>query len=230
MFTWIETYLPNVYKMGWTGQAGWWTAIQVTLGLTAISFLIGGLLGLIGGLVLVMCGPGGVRENKWIATVVDKVTSIFRAIPFVILIAFLTGFTFLMMKTTIGPKAAIPPLVVATFAFFCRQVQVVFSEMDKGIIEAAQASGATTWDIVVVYLRECLPDLIRVSTVTLISIVGETTMASIIGAGGLGNVAIAYGYQRYNTDVTLTATLIILLIIFSIQFLGDWLIRKVSHR
>lgn len=104
------------------------------------------------------------------------------------------------------------------------------SELDRGVIEAAQASGATLFDIIKVYLSESLPDLIRISTVTLISIVGETAMAGAIGAGGLGNIAISYGYNRSNTDVTLIATLAILLLIFIIQFIGDWLTRKLSHR
>ena len=107
---------------------------------------------------------------------------------------------------------------------------MVFSELDRGVIEAAQASGATFWDIVKVYLGEGLPDLIRVSTVTLISLVGETAMAGAIGAGGLGNIAISYGYNRFNNDVTWVATFIILLLIFTIQFAGDALTRRISHK
>ena len=107
---------------------------------------------------------------------------------------------------------------------------MVLSELDRGVIEAAQAVGANSWDIIGIYLREGLPDLIRVTTVTLISLVGETAMAGAIGAGGLGNVAIAYGYQRFNQDVTILATVLLLLLIFFIQFLGDFLTRKISHR
>ena len=134
------------------------------------------------------------------------------------------------MGTGIGPTAALVPLSRAVFPFFARQVQVVLSELDRGVIEAAQASGATFWDIVGVYLREGLPDLIRGTTVTLISLVGETAMAGAIGAGGLGNVALTYGYQRFNHDVTILATILILLLIFFIQFIGDFLTRKISHR
>lgn len=226
----IETYLPNVYKLGWGGDAGWGLAIFNTIYMTIIPFIIGGLVGLIVGLLLVLMGPDGVIENKSVCWIIDKVTSIFRAIPFIILIAVLATMTYAIMGTNLGPNAALVPLCFATFPFFARQVQVVFSELDKGVIEAAQASGATFWDIVKVYLSEGLPDLIRVSTVTLISLVGETAMAGAIGAGGLGNVAISYGYNRFNNDVTWVATLIILLLIFIIQFLGDYLTRKVSHR
>jgi len=200
----IQTYLPNVYKMGWAGQAGWGTAIYLTLYMTVLSFIIGGFLGLVAGLFLVLTAPGGVLENKVVFWILDKITSIFRAVPFIILLAVLSPFSHLIVGTSIGPNAA--------------------------IIEAAQASGATFWDIVGVYLSEGLPDLIRVTTVTLISLVGETAMAGAVGAGGIGNVAIAYGFNRYNHDVTILATVIIILIIFTIQFLGDFLTKKLSHK
>lgn len=230
MSGWIETYLPNVYNIGWTGDNGWLAAINATLYMTIISFIIGGFLGLLAGLFLVLTGPGGVIENRPVFQVLDKVTSVFRAIPFIILLAILAPVTFIIVKTNLGATAALVPLSAATFPFFARQVQVVLSELDRGVIEAAQASGATLFDIIKVYLNEGLPDLIRVSTVTLISLVGETAMAGAIGAGGLGNVAISYGYNRSNTDVTFVATLAILLLIFAIQFVGDVLTRKLSHR
>lgn len=230
MLEWIELYLPNVYKLGWSGDAGWGMAIYNTLYMTVVPFLIGGTAGLSAGLLLVMTAPGGVIENKYLFWALDKIASVFRAIPFIILLAIMMPLTLLLVKTILGPNAANVSLSVAVFAFFLRQVQVVLSELDRGVIEAAQASGATTWDIVGVYLSEGLPDLIRVSTVTLISLVGETAMAGAIGAGGLGNTAISYGYNRYNNDVTWVATLIILLLIFSIQFIGDYLTRRVSHK
>lgn len=230
MLEWVQTYLPNVYNIGWTGDNGWLAAINATLYMTIVSFIIGGLLGLLAGLFLVLTGPGGVIENRPVFQVLDKITSIFRAIPFIILLAILAPVTFLIVKTNLGATAALVPLSAATFPFFARQVQVILSELDRGVIEAAQASGATIFDIIKVYLGEGLPDLIRVSTVTLISLVGETAMAGAIGAGGLGNVAISYGYNRSNTDVTFVATLAILLLIFAIQFIGDFLTRKLSHR
>ncbi|HEL0651920.1 TPA: ABC transporter permease [Streptococcus equi subsp. zooepidemicus] len=226
----FQAYLPNVYELGWSGDAGWGVAIWNTLYMTIVPFIVGGAIGLFIGLLLVLMGPDGVIENRLVCWLLDKLTSIFRAIPFVILIAILASFTYLIMGTTLGATAALVPLTFATFPFFARQIQVVFSELDRGVIEAAQASGATFWDIVRVYLSEGLPDLIRVSTVTLISLVGETAMAGAIGAGGLGNVAISYGYNRFNNDVTWVATLIILLLIFAIQFIGDSLTRHFSHK
>lgn len=230
MTEWIETYLPNVYRIGWEGTNSWPDAIYATLYMTSISFVVGGLLGLIVGLFLVLTGPNGVIENKVAFQILDKITSVFRAIPFIILLAIIAPVTYWIVGTNLGMTAALVPLSAATFPFFARQVQVVLAELDQGVIEAAQASGATLWDIIKVYLSEGLPDLIRVLTVTLISLVGETAMAGAIGAGGLGYIAIYYGYNRSNTDVTLVATLLILILIFLIQFIGDFLTNKLSHK
>lgn len=230
MTEWIETYLPNVYRIGWEGTNSWPDAIYATLYMTSISFVVGGLLGLIVGLFLVLTAPNGVIENKVAFQILDKITSVFRAIPFIILLAIIAPVTYWIVGTNLGMTAALVPLSAATFPFFARQVQVVLAELDQGVIEAAQASGATLWDIIKVYLSEGLPDLIRVSTVTLISLVGETAMAGAIGAGGLGYIAIYYGYNRSNTDVTLVATLLILILIFLIQFIGDFLTNKLSHK
>ena len=169
-------------------------------------------------------------ENKIVFQILDKITSLFRAIPFIILLAFINPVTYLLLKNTIGPTAALVPLSLAVFPFFARQVQVVLSELDGGVIEAAQASGATFWDIVGVYLREGLPDLIRVTTVTIISLIGETAMAGAVGAGGLGTLAINYGKNMFNNDVIFVATLLILILIVLVQFFGDFLSKKISHR
>lgn len=229
-YTWFEANFPNVVKMGWDGQAGWGTAIGDTLYMTGFSFLIGGLMGLLGGLFLVLTSPRGVVSNRFVYQVLDKVVSIFRALPFIILLALMSPVTRSIVGTRLGATAALVPLSLAVFPFFARQVQVVLTELDGGVIEAAQASGATLWDIILVYLREGLPDLIRVSTVTLISLVGETAMAGAIGSGGLGTVAVSYGFNLSREDVTLVATLLILLLIFLIQFVGDFLSRAISRR
>lgn len=226
----IQTHFPDVYKMGWDGQTGWWTATYLTLYMTFVSFLFGGVLGLIVGLLLVLTGPGGVIENKVVFWILDTISSIFRAIPFIILLAIIFPVTRAIVGTTIGPNAALVPLAFSVFPFFARQVQVVLSELDKGVIEAAQASGATFWDIVFLYFREGMPELIRVTTFSIVSLVGYTAMAGAIGSGGLGTVAVVYGQQRYNYDVTFLATSLILIIIFTIQFIGDYLSRKISHK
>ena len=131
--------------------------------------------------------------------------------PFIILLALINPLHSYDCRNWDRSYSSLSSPILSRLSFLARQVQVVLSELDRGVIEAAQASGATFWDIVGAYLREGLPDLIRVTTVTLISLVGETAMAGAIGAGGLGNVAISYGYQRFNNDVTLLATFLILL-------------------
>ena len=229
MTEWIKTYLPNVYAQGFTGDGSWMQAIGQTLYMTFIAFIIGGVLGLLAGLLLVLTGRDGIIKNNPVFQVLDKVVSVFRAVPFIILLAILSPLTLLLVGSGLGPTAALVPLSAATFPFFARQVQVVLTELDGGVIEAAQASGATFWDIVGIYLSECLPELIRVSTVTLISLVGETAMAGAIGAGGLGTMAIK-GYNYSQEDMTWVATLLIILLIFLIQFIGDFLSKKLSHK
>ncbi len=226
----IQTNFPDVYKIGWDGQTGWWTATYLTLYMTFASFAVGGVMGLVTGLALVVTGPGGIRENKVLFWILDTVSSILRAVPFIVLLALIFPLTKLIVGTTIGTDAALVPLALSVFPFYARQVQVVLAELDRGVIEAAEASGATFWDIVLVYLGEGLPEIIRVTTFSLVSLVGYTAMAGAIGSGGLGMVALVYGQQRFNYDVTFLATILILLIIFAIQFIGDFLSRKVSHK
>ena len=227
---WFLDYFEHTIKIGLTGPNSWLQAIQDTLYMTAVAFVVGGAIGLVIGLFLVLTGPNGVLQNRLVFRILDLFTSIFRAIPFIIMLALLKGLTMLIMGTTIGLQAALVPLVGSTFPFFARQVQVVLSEMDGGVIEAAQASGATTFDIIKVYLSEGLPDLIRVSTVTLISLIGETAMAGAIGAGGLGNIAVVKGYNQSHYDVTIVATVLVVLIVFSLQLIGDFLTKRISHK
>ena len=230
MIEWIQTHLPYVYQMGWSGPYGWQTAITQTLYMTFWSFIIGGFMGLVGGLFLVLMGPRGVIENRLVFNILDKVVSVFRAFPFIILLAFISPVTRAIVGTTLGSDAALVPLSLAVFPFFARQVQVVLSELDSGVIEAAQASGATLWDIILVYLREGLPELIRVSTVTLISLVGETAMAGAIGGGGLGDLAIRYGYQRFRPEIMLATVVILIILVQAVQFAGNTLAKRLDKK
>ena len=221
MADWIQQNFPDIYRIGMQGVNSWPDAIYATLYMTVISFIIGGLLGLVMGLFLVLTGPRGVIENKFVFQILDKITSIFRAIPFIILLAILKGFTYFIVGTNLGMTAALVPLSAATFPFFARQVQVVLADLDRGVIEAAQASGATLWDTIKVYLGEGLPELVRVSTVTLISLVGETAMAGAIGGGGLGDIAIRYGYQRFQADIMIATIIILVILVQLVQMIGD---------
>ncbi|EEQ24789.1 methionine ABC transporter permease [Lactobacillus jensenii] len=231
MINLLQQYLPNVFSLGWSGDAGWGTAIFQTLFMTFWSAIFGGFLGLIFGVILVLTEEGGILANKFWYNLADKIVSIFRAIPFVILLAFIAPVTQKIVGTQIGIKAALVPLTLGVFPFYARQVQVALKGIDPGKIEAALSLGATTKDIIFeIYLKEARSELIRVSTVTVISLIGLTAMAGAIGAGGLGNTAISYGYNRFNNDVTLVATILVIILIFITQVVGDLLANKFNHQ
>ena len=217
----IEKYLPNVANLGWTGDSGWWTSIIQTLYMTLWPAIFGGILGLIFGIILVVTKPKGILENKLWFSICDKLVSLFRAVPFIILLAVIAPVTKLIVGTQIGTTAAIVPLSLGVFPFYARQVQVALESVNNGKVEAAQALGATNTDIILdVYLREARSELVRIST----------AMAGAIGAGGLGNTAISYGYNRFNNDITIVATLLVLLIVIVIQLVGDFLANILNHQ
>lgn len=231
MSNWLQQLLPNVYQLGWGGDAGWGTSIFQTLFMTFWSAIFGGILGIIFGVLLVLTKSDGIRPNRFRFNFSDKLVSIFRAVPFVILLAFIAPVTQKIVGTQIGMKAALVPLTLGVFPFYARQVQVALESVDPGKIEAAESLGATLNDIIFdVYLREARSELIRVSTVTIISLIGLTAMAGAIGAGGLGNTAISYGYNRFNNDVTLVATILVIILIFIVQVVGDFFAKKMNHQ
>ena len=201
-----------------------------TLYMVGATAVVSGIVGIIIGIILSVSEEGGIMENKTLYSVLDKIVNIGRSIPFIILIAILAKFTRLVAGTTIGNTAAIVPLSVATIPFFARQVQNALSGVDKGVVEAAQSMGFGPKDIIwSVYLPEARESLIRNSAVTIISLIGLTAMAGAIGAGGLGKVALSYGHQRFNTDITLVCTVLILLIVFIVQWVSDLIIRRLRH-
>lgn len=231
MISWFNKIFPNVVNLGWGGDTGWGTSIFQTLFMTFWSAIFGGILGILFGVILVLTKEGGIRQNKFWFNICDKIVSIFRAIPFIILLAFIAPFTQLIVGTQIGMNAALVPLSLGVFPFYARQVQVALESVDHGKIEAAQSLGATTWDIIFnVYLNEARSELARVSTVTIISLIGLTAMAGAIGSGGLGNTAISYGYQRFDNDVTFIATVLVIILIFIVQITGDFLAKKLNHQ
>ncbi len=195
-----------------------WSATGETVYMTLISLAFAFVIGIILGLLLFLTSKGGLWENKPINTVIGAVVNIFRSIPFIILIILLLGFTKLIMGTILGPNAALPALVIGSAPFYARLVEIALREVDKGVIEAARSMGAKTSTIIFkVLLPESLPALISGITVTAIALIGSTAIAGAIGAGGLGDLAYVEGYQSGNTDVTLVATVFILIIVFIIQ-------------
>ncbi|MEI4790229.1 methionine ABC transporter permease [Bacillus sp. FJAT-53060] len=208
-----------------------WNATGETVYMTLISLAFAFVIGIILGLLLFLTSKGGLWENKPINAVIGAVVNIFRSIPFIILIILLLGFTKLIMGTILGPNAALPALVIGSAPFYARLVEIALREVDKGVIEAARSMGAKTSTIIFkVLLPESLPALISGITVTAIALIGSTAIAGAIGAGGLGDLAYVEGYQSGNTDVTLVATVFILIIVFIIQIIGDLITNKIDKR
>lgn len=201
-----------------------------TLYMVSVTAIIAGILGVVLGVILVVTDANGILENRGIYTTLDKIINVFRSIPFIIMLAVIVPFTRLLVGTSIGTTAAIVPLVIGTVPFFARQIQNALVEVDSGVVEAAQAMGSSPLEIIFrVYLKEGLNGIIRASSVTIINLIGLTAMAGAIGGGGLGNLAISKGYNRFQNDVTLVATLIILILVFISQFIGNFLIKRTSH-
>ncbi|MGM9903442.1 ABC transporter permease [Enterococcus sp. 10A9_DIV0425] len=226
MTQFFETYLPNAYLI----SDEFYEATKQTLYMSFWTALIGGLLGLLCGIVLVVTRPNGLLENPIFYGILDKMINIVRSIPFIILLSLLAVTTRFLVGTTIGAKAALVPLIFGVVPFFARQVEIALLEVDHGVIEAAQAMGTSPAGIIFrVYLVEGLPGIIRVSALTIINVIGLTAMAGAVGAGGLGNLAISRGYNRFQTDVTIVATLLILILVFLSQWISNLLIKKISH-
>lgn len=204
--------------------------IGLTFYMLFLSAIFSGIFGLIIGVILVVTNDGGILENKKIYSLLDKITNLFRAVPFIILLAVISPITNLIVGTRIGPTAAIVPLVFSCVPFFAKQVEQALAEVDRGVIEAAEAMGNSPFEIITaVYLREGLPSLVRASAITLISLLGLTAMAGTIGAGGIGNLAIAVGYNRYKNDVVIISVIVILIIVYAIQGIANLIIKKTSH-
>lgn len=226
MSQFLTRYFPNVIEI----QEEVIESTFQTIYMVLVTAAVAGILGILLGVVLVVTSPNGILENKRIYNFLDQFVNIFRSLPFIIMMTLIVPFTRLLVGTSIGTSAAIVPLVVGTTPFFARQIQNALLEVDEGIIEAAQAMGSTPLEIIFrVYLKEGLIPIIRVSSLTIINLIGLTAMAGAIGGGGLGNLAIVRGYTRFQTDVTLVATILILLLVFISQGIGNYLIRKISH-
>ena len=221
----LETYFPNV---NWETM---WEATRETLYMTGVSIIFVFILGVLLGLILFLTSKGNLWQNRFVYVLVGAYVNIFRSIPFIILIVLLIPFTMFVMNTMLGENAALPALIIGTAPFYARMVEIALREIDKGVIEAAKAMGAKTSTIIFkVLLPESMPAIISGITVTTIALVGYTAMAGVVGAGGLGNLAFLDGFQRGRGDVTLMATIIILLIVFAIQFIGDFATRKIDKR
>ena len=222
----LEQWIPNVMdKLPEFGQA-----IIDTVVMTLWSGIIAFIAGMILGIILTVTKNGGILENRAVFQVLDKLINIFRSVPFIILLTALLPLTRFVTGTAIGVKGAILPLVFGVVPFFTRQVESALAEVDTGLIEAAESIGYSPLEIICrVYLREGIPALARVTTITLINLIGLTAMAGVVGAGGLGDFAIRYGHNRFQTDVTAVTVVVLILMVCIIQMAGSMIARKNTH-
>lgn len=206
-------------------------ATQETLYMTALSGVATLVLGIALGLALFLTARGGLYQNRTLYSAISLIVNIFRSIPFIILIVLLIPVTKTLVGTILGANAALPALIVGAAPFYARLVEIALREVDKGVIEASRSMGARLSTLIFrVLLPESSPALVSGITVTLIALVSYSAMAGVIGAGGLGNLAYLEGFQRNHSDVTLVATVTILVIVFIIQFCGDVITSLLDKR
>lgn len=206
------------------------SATRETLFMTFFATLVVLFLGVIVGYFLYKTSQSN-QKNKWSSQLLSGLVNIFRAIPFLNLIVLLIPITKLMLETITGPVAALPALILSATPFYARMVETGLREIDRGVLELSEAIGMSEWQkFMKVYIPESMPAIVSGITSTAIALVGYTAMAGVIGAGGLGNLAYLEGFQRNNATVTLVATLIILIIVFVIQWVGDYFVQKIDKR
>ena len=215
----LASKLPDFYK-----------ALGDTLLMVLWSGAISFVLGLALGVLLIVTRPGGILEHKILYQIVDKLVSLFRSIPFIILLTWVMPITRALAGTVLYVRGAIIPLVFGSVPYFTRQVQSALAELDGGLIEAAQSMGSSPAEIIFrVYLKESVAAIARGTTITVISLLNLTAMAGVAGAGGLGDFAIRYGHDRNMADITNVTVLVLVLIVCVIEFVGGRIVKKNTH-
>lgn len=220
----LETFTPAMLAL--FASSLWETLVMV-----GISGVAGSAIGIPLGVLLRLTDQGGVLPQPGFNRVLGSLVNAVRSTPFIILLVAIIPFTRLLTGSSIGTAAAVVPLTVAAAPFIARLVESSLREVDPGLVEAAQAMGASTWQIVTkVLLPEALPGIVAGFTITLVSLTGYSAMAGAIGGGGLGDLGIRYGYQRFLPEVMLAVVAVLVLFVQAVQSLGDWAVRRMSHR
>lgn len=202
-----------------------------TIIMTIVSAILGFIMGIPTGVLLFITRRGQVMENTLLYSVISAVVNIFRSIPFIILLVWISPFTKFLVGSAIGIEGAIVPLTVGAIPFIARMVENALLEVPSGLIEASRAMGATPLQIIrKVLIPESLPGIINAATITLIMLVGYSAMGGAVGSGGLGQIAMQYGYYTYNPMIMNTVLVLLIILVFIIQFCGEYLMKKVSHR
>ena len=205
--------------------------IGETLYMTLTSTLLGYVLGLPMGILLVICARDGIRPNAVVYKIFDLISNIFRSIPFLILLILVMPLTAKLVGKSYGSTATIVPLTFAAAPYIARMVESSLKEVDRGVIEAAQSMGASTWEIVwKVYLKEARTSLIINATIATGTILGYSAMAGTVGGGGLGDIAIRYGYYRYQVDIMIVTVIILVLLVQIFQSIGMLISKKMERR
>lgn len=208
-----------------------WNALGETVYMVGVSVLLAELFGVPLGVILVITDKDGIVENRWVNSVLAVIVNIGRSIPFIILMVAIIPFTRRIVGTSIGTSAAIVPLTVAAIPFVARVVESALREVDAGVIEAAQSMGASPWQIIwKVLIPEALPSLAAGVTLTTVNLIGYSAMAGAIGGGGLGDLAVRYGYQRFRGDIMLVTVVVLVVLVQLLQMLGDYASKKLNHR
>ncbi|WP_242393750.1 methionine ABC transporter permease [Anaeromyxobacter oryzisoli] len=206
-------------------------AFLETLVMVGISSALSAVLGLPLGVVLVATSPGHIRENAIVNRVLGAVVNAGRSTPFIILLVAIIPFTRLVVGTSIGTAAAVVPLTIAAIPFVARLAEAALREVDPGLIEAAQSMGATPLQIVLkVLVPEALPGLVAAITITVVTLIGYSAMAGAVGGGGLGDLGIRYGYQRFLPEVMLAVVIVLIALVQVVQSVGDRLARRLNKR
>ncbi|MCI6691345.1 MAG: ABC transporter permease [Clostridium sp.] len=201
-----------------------------TIIMVFFSTLFSVILGFIPAIILIVTAPKGLKPNKTVFNTLDTIINILRGFPFIILMVAIMPLTKIIVGKSIGTTAAIVPLTIAAAPFVARIIESALKEVDPGVVEAAKSFGASNTQIIFkVMLKEAVPSIISGLTLTIISIIGYSAMAGTVGAGGLGDLAVRYGYQRYQTDVMIVTVIILVIIVQVLQSLGNYLYKKLSQ-
>ncbi|WP_411168899.1 methionine ABC transporter permease [Clostridium sp. MB05] len=204
-------------------------ALGQTIIMVFFSTVFSIILGFVPAIILIVTEPNGLKPNKFIYKILDTIINILRSFPFIILMVFMVPLTRLIVGKSTGIQGAIVPLTIAAAPFVARIIESALKEVDPGVVEAAKSFGASNTQLIFkVMLKEAVPSIISGLTLTVISIIGYSAMAGSVGGGGLGDLAIRYGYQRYQTDVMIVTVLILIIIVQVLQSLGNYLYKKLS--
>ncbi|MBD0336696.1 MAG: ABC transporter permease [Cyanobacteria bacterium Co-bin13] len=208
-----------------------WTATLETIYMVSVSAVLAALFGLPLGLLLVIAAPKGFLPNPALYQGLGSVVNAGRSLPFIILLVAIIPLTRLIVGTTIGSTAALVPLTLSAIPFYARVAETSLLEVDRGLVEAAESMGCSYWQVIAkVLIPEAVPSLVLGLTIMVISLIGYSAMAGVVGGGGLGDLAIRYGYQRFNTQVMLITVVLLIVLVQIVQWVGDAIARQMRRR